>query len=47
MSPQVVESGLVDAPTAERWWAGQKAALRDGHFFAAANYYTFLARKSV
>ena len=44
--PRVVAAGLFDQPTADRWWAGQMEALAAGHFFAAANYYTYLARRA-
>lgn len=44
--PRIVESGVVDEATVEGWWQAQADALAAGHFFAAANYYTFLARKA-
>lgn len=44
--PRIVQSGVVDEATVEGWWQAQTDALAAGHFFAAANYYTFLARKA-
>ena len=44
--PRLVESGLVDEGVVAGWWEAQQQALREGRFFAAANYYTFLVRRT-
>jgi ubiquinone/menaquinone biosynthesis C-methylase UbiE len=41
----MARSGLLPAAVAEEWRAFQAAAVRDGTFFGASNYYTFLARR--
>lgn len=44
--PRIVQSGVVDEATVDGWWQAQTDALAAGHFFAAANYYTFIAKKA-
>mmetsp|Transcript_92527 Transcript_92527/g.283298 ORF Transcript_92527/g.283298 Transcript_92527/m.283298 type:complete len:303 (-) Transcript_92527:62-970(-) len=44
--PGVWQSGTIDKASVDSWWQGQTESLAAGHFFAAANYYTFLARKA-
>jgi hypothetical protein len=43
--PRVVEAGLMDEATVSSWWAAQEQAIESRCFFAACNYYTFLARR--
>ena len=35
----------LDEATVNSWWEAQTESMGKGCFFAAANYYTFLARK--
>lgn len=42
--PTVKQAGLMTESEVDGWWAAQEAALREGRFFAAASYYTMLAR---
>ena len=42
--PRVVQAGLLSESEVGRWWAAQQEALRGGRCFAAANYYTMIAR---
>lgn len=42
--PRVVQAGLLSQSEVDRWWSAQMEALRAGRFFAAANYYTMVAR---
>lgn len=44
-APLVKDAGLLPADTVEAWLAVQRQAIEDGTFFAACNYYTFLARR--
>jgi len=37
-------SGLVGATDVEAWLADQRRAAQDGTFFAACNYYTYVAK---
>ena len=42
--PSIKASGLVSSAEMEAWWAAQQQSIQNGHFFAAATYYTMLAR---
>jgi len=43
--PMAVKAGTISESVAPDWLAAQRAASDDGKFFAACNYYTYLARK--
>ena len=43
--PYVLEAGLLPAQEIEVWVSEQQRALNNGTFFAACNYYTYLARR--
>ncbi len=43
--PMAVKAGTVPSDTADHWLAVQRDASSKGTFFAACNYYTYLARK--
>ncbi len=45
-APLVSRAGLLPAEKVEVWLAEQRRALEQGTFFAACNYYTYLARRS-
>lgn len=42
--PMIARGGLVPPIDVDRWLTEQRAAMVDGTFFAACNYYTYLAR---
>lgn len=42
--PSIRSSGLVSEKEIDGWWAAQQRSIKAGHFFAAANYFTLLAR---
>jgi ubiquinone/menaquinone biosynthesis C-methylase UbiE len=44
-APLVVRAGLQPAEAVDRWLAEQRLALEHGTFFAACNYYAYLARR--
>lgn len=44
-APFVIKAGLFPAATVDVWLATQKRAMEDGSFFAACNYYTYLASR--
>ncbi len=44
-APLVSRASLVAAEHVETWLAEQQRAMEQGTFFAACNYYTFLARR--
>jgi hypothetical protein len=44
--PVLTGAALLTAEEIERWRAAQACAMADGTFFAAANYYTYLARRT-
>lgn len=44
-APLVSRAGLLPPETVDRWLADQRRALEQGTFFAACNYYTYLARR--
>jgi ubiquinone/menaquinone biosynthesis C-methylase UbiE len=43
--PHVKKSGLLPAQSIEAWYREQRQAMENGTFFAACNYYTYLARR--
>jgi ubiquinone/menaquinone biosynthesis C-methylase UbiE len=43
--PLVVGSGLVEEDQVRTWQSAQNEAMQAGTFFAACNYYTFIARR--
>jgi SAM-dependent methyltransferase len=43
--PYVTKAGLVADDAAQNWLKAQRQAMEDGTFFAACNYYTYLARR--
>jgi SAM-dependent methyltransferase len=43
--PLAVRAGTISQDVGADWLAGQKAALAQGAFFGACNYYAYLARK--
>jgi len=43
--PMAVKAGTISDGVAPDWLAAQRAASDDGKFFAACNYYAYLARK--
>ncbi len=45
-APLVPRAGLLPAEKVEVWLAEQRRALEQGTFFAACNYYAYLARRS-
>ncbi len=44
-APLVARSGLVPAEVVETWLAGLRQASEDGMFFAACNYYAYIATR--
>ena len=44
--PAIKSSGLVSPQEINAWWDAQQQSIRDGHFFAAATYYTMTATAS-
>ncbi|GAB5358710.1 hypothetical protein AAMO2058_000481900 [Amorphochlora amoebiformis] len=46
-APRVKASGLMDEDIVDQWLLDQAANLSEGRFFAACNYYTLIAEKSV
>lgn len=44
-APYVAKAGTVSADEVDRWMTVLRRAMDDGTFFAACNYYTYLARK--
>ena len=44
-APLVARSGLVGADRVEAWLAGLRQASEDGVFFAACNYYAYVATR--
>jgi hypothetical protein len=45
-APMIKNSGLVDGDTVDTWLHGQRHALEQRTFFAACNYYTYLALRA-
>lgn len=45
-APFVVKAGMLPAQVVDSWLAVQHQAMEDGTFFAACNYYTYLARRA-
>lgn len=41
----IAKAGLAPAETVDAWFASQQQALKDGTFFAACTYYTYLAQR--
>jgi hypothetical protein len=44
--PYVKRAGLLPAQAVDVWLDEQREAMKNGTFFAACNYYTFLARRT-
>jgi SAM-dependent methyltransferase len=44
-APLVVRAGLLPADRVEAWLAHQRGAMEEGLFFAACNYYAYVARR--
>lgn len=44
-APMVSRAGLLSAETVDMWLREQRRAVEQGTFFAACNYYTYLARR--
>jgi ubiquinone/menaquinone biosynthesis C-methylase UbiE len=44
-APLVAREGLVPAEQVDAWLSGQRRAMQDGVFFAACNYYAYIARR--
>jgi SAM-dependent methyltransferase len=44
-APMAVKAGKTSAASAERWLAATRASSADGTFFAACNYYAYLAHR--
>jgi hypothetical protein len=42
----ILRSGLVPAAQVESWLAEQRRSVEDGSYFAACNYYTYLAKRT-
>lgn len=45
-APFVTKAGLLPAATVEVWLERQRQSMQNGSFFAACNYYTYLATRS-
>jgi len=45
-APFVIKAGTLSAQVVESWLDVQRQAMDDGTFFAACNYYTYLARRN-
>lgn len=45
-APYVMAAGLLPAQAVEVWLGEQRRAMANGTFFAACNYYTYLARRT-
>ena len=45
-APLVSRAGLLPAKKVEAWHAEQRRALEQGTFFAACNYYAYLAKRT-
>lgn len=43
--PLIARAGVVDAADADRWLDDQRRAIESRTFFAACNYYAFLAER--
>lgn len=46
-APNVKTAKLLSDQDVDRWIDVQRAAMKDGSFFASCNYYTYLARKAL
>jgi ubiquinone/menaquinone biosynthesis C-methylase UbiE len=44
-APLVAREGLVSAEQVDAWLSGQRRAMEEGVFFAACNYYAYVARR--
>ncbi len=45
-APYMAKAGLSSAAAVDTWLAAQRQAMTDGTFFAACNYYTYLASRN-
>ncbi|MBK9021234.1 MAG: methyltransferase domain-containing protein [Sulfuritalea sp.] len=44
-APYIIKSGMFSAEAVDAWLAAQHQAMAEGSFFAACNYYTYLATR--
>ncbi|MCA1723612.1 MAG: hypothetical protein LC748_05035, partial [Thermomicrobia bacterium] len=42
--PMIARAGLVSTEQVDRWLAAQRRAVEEGTFFAACNYYAYIAQ---